>query len=188
MKRLLMLTLAGSTILRLRSSRPGPKAGPSPKAERGSTWDGCRASWDSPTTRWPNSRSCAATAGSQAIRQRADLRIARSELNDLLRAPAVDEKAVSAKLKQVTDLEAAAAGAGRAAPGLRRVLTPEQLAKLQTLMRRPRPGEGGPASTPRLPRTTAERRTGWRARWTGPPAPTSRVDTRATAVRQCLRP
>jgi Spy/CpxP family protein refolding chaperone len=73
---------------------------------------------------------------SQAIRQRADLRIARGELNDLLRAQVVDEKAVAAKVKQVTDLEAAATRARvEHRLALRRLLTPEQFSKMESHMR-----------------------------------------------------
>jgi Spy/CpxP family protein refolding chaperone len=70
----------------------------------------------------------------QAIQQRANLSIAQGELQDLLRAPAVDEKAVGAKVKQVTDLQAAATQARVAQRlALRKVLTPDQLAKLDAL-------------------------------------------------------
>ena len=43
----------------------------------------------------------------QAIRQRADLAIARLELQELMNAPTVDEKAVAVKVKAVSDLQAA---------------------------------------------------------------------------------
>jgi Spy/CpxP family protein refolding chaperone len=73
---------------------------------------------------------------SRHIRQRAELRIARGELHDLLRADSVDESAVSAKLKQVTDLQAAATRAQvEHQLAVRRVLSPEQAAKMDSLRR-----------------------------------------------------
>src|SRR5262245_5682304 len=42
------------------------------------------------------------------IRRRADMQIARMELNELLDAPTVDEKAVAVKVKALSDLQAAA--------------------------------------------------------------------------------
>ncbi|MBI3325368.1 MAG: Spy/CpxP family protein refolding chaperone [Nitrospinae bacterium] len=64
-----------------------------------------------------------------AIRKRADLQIARLELHELLNASTVDEKAVSAKVKEVNDLQGSALRArveNRIA--LQKVLTPEQRA------------------------------------------------------------
>jgi Spy/CpxP family protein refolding chaperone len=81
---------------------------------------------------------------SQAIRRQADLRVAEGELQDLLRATAVDEKAIGAKVKQVTDLQAAATQqrvAQRLA--LRHVLTPEQLTKMESMIQE-RGAQGGP--------------------------------------------
>jgi Spy/CpxP family protein refolding chaperone len=82
---------------------------------------------------------------SQAIRRHADLRIAQGELSDLLQAPTVDEKAISVKVKQVTDLQAAGTRARidqRLA--LRRVLSPEQVEKMQSLaLERRREGRSG---------------------------------------------
>ncbi|HSD27856.1 MAG TPA: Spy/CpxP family protein refolding chaperone [Vicinamibacteria bacterium] len=76
-----------------------------------------------------------------SIRRRADLRIAQGELGDLLRAAAIDEAAVNAKLKQVTDLQAAATRARvEHALALRRILSPEQIEKMQAL-RQERAGE-----------------------------------------------
>jgi Spy/CpxP family protein refolding chaperone len=75
----------------------------------------------------------------QAIRQRADLAIARIELQELMNAPTVDEKAVAAKVKAISDLQAAGLKARvdeRLA--MRRVLTPEQQEKMKQLMRRHR--------------------------------------------------
>jgi Spy/CpxP family protein refolding chaperone len=93
----------------------------------------------------------------QAIRRRADLRIAHMELNELLEAPTVDEKAVALKLKALNDLQAAELKArvdNRLA--MRKIVTPEQLEKLRSLRREryrgwdgpghrgPRPGGFGP--------------------------------------------
>ena len=53
----------------------------------------------------------------QAIRQRADLAIARIELEELMGAPVVDEKAIDAKVAAISGLQAAGAqGADRPAP------------------------------------------------------------------------
>jgi len=74
-----------------------------------------------------------------AIRRRADLRIARMDLDELMNAASVDEKALSAKMKEIGDLEGAALKArvdSRLA--LRKVLTPDQLAKMKEM--RPAPG------------------------------------------------
>jgi Spy/CpxP family protein refolding chaperone len=71
------------------------------------------------------------------IRRRADMQIARMDLNALLTAPTVDEKAVTAKVAQIGELQLAQLRAevdGRLA--LKKVLTPEQQKKLQQL--RPR--------------------------------------------------
>lgn len=144
MKRLLMLTLAGSTILTASVLAARSEGGAEPQG--GARFDVGRMQSelglsDDQVAQLQKMRS---DGRSQAIRQRAELRIARGELNDLLRAPAVDEKAVSAKLKQVTDLEAAATRARvEHRLALRRVLTPDQLAKMQTLMR-DHAREGGP--------------------------------------------
>jgi Spy/CpxP family protein refolding chaperone len=69
-----------------------------------------------------------------AIRRRADTAIARMELEEALGAATVDEKAVAVKLKAVTELQAAAAKARvdqRLA--VRKLLTPEQYAKMKQL-------------------------------------------------------
>ncbi len=78
-----------------------------------------------------------------AIRRRAELKIARMELDELFAAATVDEKAVAAKAKALGDLEAAALKAGvdhRLA--VRRIVSAEQFEKMR--LARPRgPGEGG---------------------------------------------
>jgi Spy/CpxP family protein refolding chaperone len=88
-------------------------------------------------------------ARKQAIRQRADLAVARLELEELMKATTVDEKAVAAKVKAISDLEAAGLKARvdeRLA--MRRILSPEQQEKMRQLMREhrwervPRPARG----------------------------------------------
>jgi Spy/CpxP family protein refolding chaperone len=81
-----------------------------------------------------------------AIRRRADMAIARMELEELLDGPSVDEKALSAKVKELTDLQAATLRARvDARLGLRKVVTPEQQQKLRSLLReRPWRGREGP--------------------------------------------
>lgn len=69
-----------------------------------------------------------------AIRRRADIAIAKQELRELLTAPTLDEKAVSAKVKQLSAQHGA--GVQASADRLlarRRVLTPEQLETLARL-------------------------------------------------------
>ena len=103
-----------------------------------------------------------------AIRHRADVSIARIELEELMNAPTVDQKAIDAKVKAISDLQAAQLRARideRLA--VRRVLTPEQQEKMKELRQRrgarpagawrerrpgrpgeatPPPGPGGPSS------------------------------------------
>jgi Spy/CpxP family protein refolding chaperone len=78
-----------------------------------------------------------------AIRRRADLQIARMELDELFEAATVDEKAVAAKAKVVADLEAANLRADvdhRLA--VRRIVSAEQYQKMK--MARPPHGDRGP--------------------------------------------
>jgi len=80
-----------------------------------------------------------------AIRQRADLHVARVELQELIHAANLDEKAIAAKVKAVSDLEAAALRARvESQLAVQKVLTPEQREKLRDLRPFQRgPGEGG---------------------------------------------
>ena len=85
----------------------------------------------------------------QAIRNRADLAIARLELRELMDASTVDEKAVAAKVKAISDLQGAALQARTSQQlAMRRLLTPEQQEKMKQLAPRgrgdrgPRPGRG----------------------------------------------
>ncbi len=89
-----------------------------------------------------------------AIRRRADMVIARMEMEELLDGPSVDEKALNAKLKELSDLQAAALHARVDAQlALRKVVTPEQLQKLRSLLRerRWRGREGPPPRGERRP-------------------------------------
>ncbi len=75
----------------------------------------------------------------QAIRQRADLSIARIELEEAMDASTVDEKLVAARVKAVSDLEASALQARtNQRLAMRRVLTPEQQEKMKQLKRQGR--------------------------------------------------
>jgi Spy/CpxP family protein refolding chaperone len=93
----------------------------------------------------------------QAIRQHADLAIARLELAELMDAPTVDEKAVAAKVKAISDLQAAALKARTDERlAMRRLLSPEQQEKMKQLMQRNRRERGprpGPAWRHRQPAT-----------------------------------
>jgi Spy/CpxP family protein refolding chaperone len=75
----------------------------------------------------------------QAIRQRADLSIARIELEEAMDAPTVDEKLVASRVKAVSDLEASALQARtNQRLAMRRLLTPEQLEKMKQMKRQGR--------------------------------------------------
>ena len=79
----------------------------------------------------------------QAIRQRADLAIARIELEEAMDAPSVDEKLVAARVKAVSDLEASSLKARTDQRlAMRRLLTPEQQEKMKQLMRAGPDGAG----------------------------------------------
>jgi Spy/CpxP family protein refolding chaperone len=80
----------------------------------------------------------------QAIRQRADMEIARMELDQALDAATVDEKAVAAKVQALTQLQAAAVQARvdqRLA--VRKLLSPEQRDKMRQLTREHRGRDRG---------------------------------------------
>lgn len=138
MNRSLLVALAGSTLLTASVVAARQDGGPGPRGQGGPRFDVAQMQTelglsDDQVAQLQKMRS---EGRSQAIRQRADMRIARGELNDLLRAPAVDETAVRAKLKLVTDLEAAATRARvEHRLALRRVLTPEQFSKMESLVR-----------------------------------------------------
>jgi len=74
--------------------------------------------------------------GSQrdAIRRRADVQVARLDLRHLMEAPTLDRKAVDAKVKEVSDLQAAGFRARvDTMLAMREVLTPDQMKKWQEL-------------------------------------------------------
>ena len=80
----------------------------------------------------------------QAIRQRADLAIARIELEEAMDAPSVDEKLVAARVKALSDLEASSLKARTDRRlAMRRLLSPEQQEKMKQLMRRGRMERAG---------------------------------------------
>jgi Spy/CpxP family protein refolding chaperone len=69
-----------------------------------------------------------------AIRHRADLQVARLDLRRLMESPTLDRKAVDAKVKEVSDLQAASFRARvDTMLAMREVLTPEQMKKWQEL-------------------------------------------------------
>jgi Spy/CpxP family protein refolding chaperone len=93
-----------------------------------------------------------AEARKQAIRQRADLAVARLELRELMDASTVDEKAVTAKVKTISDLQGAALLARtNERLAMRRILTPEQQEKLKQLGPRARQGRTARSERARRP-------------------------------------
>jgi Spy/CpxP family protein refolding chaperone len=98
-------------------------------------------------------RKLRAEGRKQAIRQRADLAIARLELQELMDGPTVDEKAVTAKAKAIGGLQAAAFEARTSQRlAMRRLLTPEQQEKLKQLAPRRRgAGAGRRGAGPAFP-------------------------------------
>jgi len=94
-----------------------------------------------------------------AIRRHADLRIARMELHELLSAATVDEAKVAARVKAISDLQAAAFKERTESQlAVRRLVTAEQYQKMQQVkhgamrarrsrpMRRTMAPEGGPGA------------------------------------------
>ena len=80
----------------------------------------------------------------QAIRQHADLAIARIELQEAMDAPSVDDKIVAARVEAVSDLQAASLKARTDQRlAMRRLLTPEQQEKMKQLMREGRMERAG---------------------------------------------
>jgi Spy/CpxP family protein refolding chaperone len=95
-----------------------------------------------------------------AVRQRADLAVARLELEEMLGAATVDEKALAAKIKAVSDMQAAAMKARlEARLAVRKVLSAEQFSKLQAMR-----GQRAPRMGQRLRNRATPRRMGpaWR--------------------------
>lgn len=91
-------------------------------------------------------------ARKSAIRRHADTRLARLGLQEALQAPSVDEKALQARIKELSDLHAAKLRARVDAQlAMRKLLTPDQQEKLKQLRaERPRPRErfDGPEDRP----------------------------------------
>lgn len=145
MKRLLAVTFVGSTILAASVWAARPEGGPGPgRGGRGFDVARMQTELGLSDDQVAQLQKMKSDGRSQSIRRHADLRIAEGELQDLLKAPAVDEKAISVKVKQVTDIQAANTQARVAQRlALRRVLTPEQLEKMQSLVRERRPGGPG---------------------------------------------
>jgi len=97
-----------------------------------------------------------------AIKRRADQKLAKFELGELLKAQTVDEKAVALRIKELTDLHGAAIKAHvDHLLAMKKILTPEQQEKMKQMhanrpgmgrgagmgrrmMRGPRPGGPGP--------------------------------------------
>lgn len=83
----------------------------------------------------------------QNIQRRAEIEIARLDLRELVEAATLDEKAVAAKVKELSDLHAGALKARvQQALDFRKALTPEQQEKWRSLRLReprgPRPARG----------------------------------------------
>jgi Spy/CpxP family protein refolding chaperone len=153
MNKLLTVTLVGSTLLAASvwAARLEGGAGPQGHGRRGLDVVRIQAELGLSDDQVGQLQKLKRDGRSQMIQHRASLRIAEGELQDLLRAPAVDENAISAKVKQVTDLQAAGTQARVARRlALRRVLTPEQLTKFDSLG--PARGTGGGPRRHRGPR------------------------------------
>jgi Spy/CpxP family protein refolding chaperone len=145
MNKLLMATFVGSTILAASvwAALPEPGVGPAARGRRGFDAGRMQTELGLSEDQVAQLQKMRSESRSESIRRRADLRIAQGELRDLLRAPAEDENANNAKVKQVTDLQAAATRSRvEHRLALREILTPEQLAKMESLGRGHR-REGG---------------------------------------------
>jgi Spy/CpxP family protein refolding chaperone len=146
MNRLLAVTLVGGTVLAASvfAVRADGEQGRGPRGRHGFDVARMQAELGLSEDQVGQLQKMRSDDRSQAIRRQADLRIAQGELSDLIRAAVVDENAINAKVKQVTDLEAAATRARvNHRLALRQVLTPEQLQKMESSMREHR-RDGGP--------------------------------------------
>jgi Spy/CpxP family protein refolding chaperone len=105
------------------------------------------------------------------IRRRADQEIARIGLREALEAPTVDQKAVDARIKELTDLHAASLRAHvDQMLQMKKILTPEQQAKLKELRRQhPFGRRGGQGFEGR-----GQGRRGQRQNWRRPQGPPNR--------------
>jgi len=130
-----VLAVAGTVALATaqeRPGRPGPPDRASVEKELGLTADQAA-----------QLRKLRVEGRKQAIRNRADLAIARLELRELMEARTVDESAVSAKVKAIAGLQAAALEQRTSQHlAMRRLLSPEQLEKMKQLAPRGRRGQG----------------------------------------------
>jgi Spy/CpxP family protein refolding chaperone len=155
MNRLLAVTFVGTTVLAASvfAARSDGEPGPGARGRRGFDVARMKAELGLSDDQVAQLQKMRSDGRSQAIRRQADLRIAQGELNDLIRAEVVDENAINAKVKQVTDLEAAGTRARVSQRlALRRVLTPEQLQKMESTMREHRREGRGRHFGPRGPR------------------------------------
>jgi Spy/CpxP family protein refolding chaperone len=162
MNKLLTVTFVGSTILAASVWAALPEGGPAAPGRRGFDKGRIQAELGLSEDQVAQLQKMRSEGRRESIRRRADLRIAQGELHDLLRAPAVDENAIDAKVKQVTDLQAASTRSRvQHRLALRQILTPEQLEKMESLGRGHRregwrgkhrgrrgPGSPGPAGEP----------------------------------------
>jgi Spy/CpxP family protein refolding chaperone len=141
MKRLGLAVVAGSAVLMAAGAMAQSEGGPGPRGGRAFDVARMRSELGLSDDQVAQLTKMRSEDRAKSIRRRADLRIAQGELSDLIRAAAIDETAVNAKLKQVTDLQAAATRARvEHALALRRILSPEQVEKMQAL-RHERSGE-----------------------------------------------
>jgi Spy/CpxP family protein refolding chaperone len=141
-----VLVVAGAVVAAAQG-RPGREGRPGPEVRPART--DLRAQLGLSADQAAQIEKIRSEARKQAIRQRADLAVARLELRELMNAPTVDEKAVSAKVKAISDLQAAGLKAWTDERlAMRRILTPEQQEKMRQLVRErwrergPRPGRG----------------------------------------------
>jgi Spy/CpxP family protein refolding chaperone len=78
-----------------------------------------------------------------AIKRRADAQLARIELQELMQAPTVDEKAVALRVKEISDIQAANIKARvDTMLAMKKILTPEQQEKMKQLHRGRMQGPG----------------------------------------------
>lgn len=150
-----VLVVAGAVVAAAQG-RPGREGRPGPEVRPGRA--DLRAELGLSADQTAQIQKIRSEARKQAIRQRADLAVARLELRELMTAPTVDQKAVAAKVKEISDLQAASLKARTDEHlAMRRVLTPEQQEKMRQLVRE-RWRERGP-----------RRGRGWRQRGAGAP-------------------
>ena len=120
--------VAGASVAMAVPRSGGPRRGPDPemlKQELGLSED-----------QWTRVHKIWSDAARERIRRQASVRLLRMDLRELMQAPAPDEKAVAAKVKELTDLQAAGIkGKVDQMLALKKVLTPEQQQKMMQLRR-----------------------------------------------------